>query len=102
MGDMDVDSRVLSDKRKVESSDQRVSFMDIPREAMNYLQSMFKRKRNNSGSEESQKEGKHSRLDHNSIPTPPGINNYRETNLETEHMASYQYMIYMSERNPLD
>ena len=51
MGDMDVDYRVPGEQCKDGSSDQKVSFMDIPLEAMSYLQNMFKRKRSRSGSE---------------------------------------------------
>eukprot|EP00090_Calanus_glacialis_P032103 TRINITY_DN53262_c0_g1_i1.p1 TRINITY_DN53262_c0_g1~~TRINITY_DN53262_c0_g1_i1.p1 ORF type:complete len:101 (-),score=29.15 TRINITY_DN53262_c0_g1_i1:169-471(-) len=98
----DIDTRP-SKKQKLLPVEQKVSFMDLPYEAMSYLQSMFiKRKRSRSESEESPNVGKHTRVDPEPLASPPRIHNHKPARVDTDNMSAYQYMVYMNQRNSLD
>merc|ERR1711892_1012855 len=99
MGDMD--SRPTK-KQKVLPKEQKVSFMELPFDAMDYLQSMFKRKRNRSESDESPHVEKQTRADPDPLPKPPKMHNHQPAKVDTDNMAAYQYMIYMNQRSSLD
>ena len=97
----DLDSRPAK-KQKVLPAEQKVSFMDLPFEAMSYLQTIFKRKRRRSESEESPNIGKHTRVDPDPLPTPPKMHNHKPARADTNNVNAYQYMVYMNQRNSLD
>eukprot|EP00092_Neocalanus_flemingeri_P017921 GFUD01019388.1.p1 GENE.GFUD01019388.1~~GFUD01019388.1.p1 ORF type:complete len:126 (-),score=15.24 GFUD01019388.1:199-576(-) len=97
----DFDSRP-GKKPRLLQVEQKVSFMDLPFEAMSYLQTMFKRKRRRSESEESPNVGKHTKIDQNPLLNPPKIHNHNPARIDTDNLEAYQYTLYMSQRNPLD
>merc|ERR1712096_270256 len=85
----DLDSRP-SKKAKVLPVEQKVSFMDLPFEAMSYMQSMFKRKRRRSESDESPNIGKQTKVDPDPLPNPPKMHNHRPARPDTDNLGAYQ------------